>query len=951
MLKSAYNHLKNIDSAIKVAVIYVFLGCLWIIFSDNIVEFFVDDLETLTQIQTIKGWFYVFLSGLIIYFLVKKSLFNLKRTQKTLDQALLFHKTLFEKFPQPVYQLSPEGKVIYLNSKCKNQPGLNKNHLFDNTWLKYVHPDDQHFVIEKYRKALLSEKPYSIESRLLQKDGTYKWFMDNGSPFFTATGQIRGYIGSSIDINEKKIFQSQLENALDMYSSLFDNNPTPMFVYDVKTLEILEVNDASVRSYGYSKEEFERLTLRDICYEDNLDLKNNLKGDIESVLNNCHRHITKDKSIIDVNIYAKILPNFKEREACIISVQNVTEKKNAYNELLESEKRFKTLFKSSPDIILILSGKLIVLDCNEAGLSFFGMNENIIKGMSLYELFDDSFADVFIDMIEEVNDFDFFQKTISSCLYRNSEFSAEIFGLSFFEKGEKRYYISLRDITEKVLISKALEESERMLNTLIDNLPGMVYRCGNDPHYKMEFVSAGCFSVTGYKSEQIQNNIEVSFGSLIHHEDRKRVWDEIQEKINKKSPFVLIYRIISSNNEVKWVVDQGRGVFNNNNDLLFIEGFISDITEEKNTQDALTYQSNLLKSIVNNIPFPLFYKNISGKYLGCNHAFSKYLGKNEDEIIGKTVFEIFSKEQAEVFATKDKQLYDSLTTQIYETTISFPNGNKMEALFFKSVFFDTENKPAGIIGVYLDITDRVKAEKTIKKQMAELERINTELESFTYTVSHDLRSPLVTIKGFLNLIRENAIEGNISQMDSDIKRISNATDKMHFLLEDLLQLSRIGRTSKKFEVFSPNKLISEVSAILKGIIDNNKAVISVQKDMPDIYGDRNRIAEVYQNLIENALKFKGNKKPYIKIGSYTDKNKQTVYFVEDNGIGVSENFRDKIFGLFNKLDQNSAGTGIGLSIVKRIIEFHDGKVWCESAGKNEGIRFLFTIGLKPSITK
>lgn len=948
MFRRITDLIRNINYAIKIAVIYVFFGCLWIVFSDSIVDFFINDLSFLTKVQTIKGWFFVFASGLIIYFLISRAFAEISKARTSLKQALLFHKTLFEEFPQPVYQLSSEGKIVFMNSKCRKQPGLNKKHVFDNEWLKYVHHDDKHIVIEKYRKALSSEMPYSIEYRLLHKDGAFRWLMDNGSPFFTSTGQLKGYIGSFVDIEEKKTFELKLEETLKMYSDLFNNNPAPMFVFDIDTLKILEVNESAIFKYGYGREEFLELSMKDICCNKSVkDDADNGKNEKEVFdLEDCTKHITKNGNQIDVELDMRPLPDFKDKRGCIVAVQDVTERNIAFNDLSESEKRFKTLFKSSPDVNIVLTDKLIASDINEAGLKFFNKNIQNLTGISLYNLFEDYFTDIFVEMIEDVDDYGFCQKILSSRLYKNKEFSAEIFCLSFFEHGNKRYYLSLRDITEKVLLTNALVESERMLNTLIDNVPGMVYRCKNEPHYLMEFVSEGCLKITGYKPNQIENSLEVSFGALIHPDDRKRIWEEIQENLNSMTTFVLIYRIITANGDEKWVVDQAKGVFNEKDDLLFIEGFISDITEEKNMQDALAYQSNLLKSIIDNIPFPVFYKSINGKYLGCNYEFLRYLGKTEDEIIGKTVFDIFPKEQAEEFDNRDKQLYDSMSTQKYETTIHFKDGQLMDALFFKSVFFSNEGKPDGIVGVYLDISDRVQAEKTIKGQMKELERINAELERFTYTVSHDLRSPLVTIKGFLNMIRENAVEGNIKQLDSDITRISKATDKMHFLLEDLLQLSRIGRVTEDFKSFSMLKLVNDTIALLKGIIDKNKAVVQVQKDMHEAFGDRHRIGEVWQNLIENSLKFKGGKKPFIKIGSFNDKDNNPVFFIEDNGIGVEKHFHKKVFGLFDKLNQDSEGTGVGLAIVSRIIDIHGGRVWCESEGMGKGCRILFTLAEK-----
>jgi PAS domain S-box-containing protein len=949
MIRKLSNKIRyNIDPAFRIAFIYVFLSFLWILFSDSFLEYFFEDIKILTKLQTLKGWFFVSVSGVIIYILISRSFSDLKKVKKDLDKTLAFHKTLFDEFPQPIYQVSPEGKMVYLNPKCLEQPGLNKNHLLDNAWLKYVHPEDQAFVLEKYRNALLSENSYMIEFRLKQQDGSYKWVLDKGAPFYSSTGQIKGFISSCIDTHEKKEFELQLKDALELYSNLFLNNPHPMLVLDKDNLNVIEANDSAIQLYGYTKDQFCDISLKDIsssfCLESFAKLSQEEGNDF--LLTKCNKHIKKSGEEVDVILKVHTLPKYKGREGIILAIQDVTLSKKAFNELLESEQRFKTLFKSSPNCNLILSKHFTVLDVNVAACSFFNKGPELLVKKSLHDLFGDNFRDFFLRFFEEVDRIGFFQETVSNEFNDNKDFAVEVFCLSFNEKGQQRYYFSFRNVTDKIIISKALEESERRLNNLIDNLPGMVYRCANDPHYTMEYVSIGSVKLTGYTPEELEHNKAISYGELIESDDRKRIWDEVQDNIYTRKTIPLIYRIITANKSVKWVMDQSKGFFDKSGELLFIEGFVSDITEEKNTQEALVFQSNLMKSIIDNIPFPVFYKNLEGKYIGCNQEFSNYVGLSIEDILGKTIYDLFPKEQAEIFAEKDRQLYQSLTTQVYETKILYKTGRIIDALFFKSVFFDASNNAQGIVGVYLDISDRVRAEETIKEQMKELARINSELERFTYTVSHDLRSPLVTIQGFLNLIKESAVNGDFAQMEEDISRIEKASEKMHYLLEDLLHLSRVGRMKDNFQEFSMDELIKEVTAILHGVIAKSEAKLIIKEGMPSVFGDRARIGELWQNLIENALKFKGKEKPEISIGFFINSENKVVYYVEDNGIGIESNFHEKVFGLFNKLNPNTEGTGVGLAIVHRILEVHGGEIWCESEGLNKGTKFLFTIGNK-----
>jgi signal transduction histidine kinase len=233
---------------------------------------------------------------------------------------------------------------------------------------------------------------------------------------------------------------------------------------------------------------------------------------------------------------------------------------------------------------------------------------------------------------------------------------------------------------------------------------------------------------------------------------------------------------------------------------------------------------------------------------------------------------------------------------------------------------------------------RVKAEL-----IRELEQKNAELERFTYTVSHDLKSPLVTINGFLSFIERDASRGNLTRLHQDIERISNAVEKMHHLLDDLLELSRIGRRMNEPELVSFDDLARAALDIVHGQLEERHVTVQVQPDMPSVLGDRQRLTEVLQNLLDNAAKYMGDQpNPRIEIGQCGEEAGRVVFFVRDNGIGIAAEHYERIFGLFNKLDPGSSGTGIGLALVKRIIEFHGGRIWVESeVGK--GSTFYFSL--------
>ena len=230
-----------------------------------------------------------------------------------------------------------------------------------------------------------------------------------------------------------------------------------------------------------------------------------------------------------------------------------------------------------------------------------------------------------------------------------------------------------------------------------------------------------------------------------------------------------------------------------------------------------------------------------------------------------------------------------------------------------------------------------------EKFIQELGNRNAELERFTYTVSHDLRSPLVTIKGFLGMLNRDILKEEKDKIASDMQRIAGAADKMGDLLSDLLELSRIGRIINPPEEIDFVKLAVKYLETVDVRIRAKNISTHISPHLPKIDGDRVRLGEALENLLDNAAKYMGEQpNPHIEIGSRVDKCEQVID-VKDNGMGIEPQYLRKIFGLFEKLNSASEGTGIGLALINRIVEVHGGKSRAESEGLGKGSTFCFTI--------
>jgi signal transduction histidine kinase len=242
---------------------------------------------------------------------------------------------------------------------------------------------------------------------------------------------------------------------------------------------------------------------------------------------------------------------------------------------------------------------------------------------------------------------------------------------------------------------------------------------------------------------------------------------------------------------------------------------------------------------------------------------------------------------------------------------------------------------------------RARASETRYRELvAELEAKNAELESFTYTVSHDLKSPLFTLRGFIGYMERDVAAGNPERLRADIARIADAADKMRRLLDDLLEISRIGRFVNPPQDVAFDVIAREAVELVRGGLDSRGVAVRVATGLPVVRGDRSRLVQLVQNLVENAAKFMGDQQqPQIEIGLRAG-GRLSTFYVRDNGIGIAARHQERVFRLFEKLDAGGDGTGVGLALVRRIVELHGGRVWIESAGGGSGATFCFTLPVR-----
>ena len=373
------------------------------------------------------------------------------------------------------------------------------------------------------------------------------------------------------------------------------------------------------------------------------------------------------------------------------------------------------------------------------------------------------------------------------------------------------------------------------------------------------------------------------------------------------------------------------------------------MTEKQQAVESQKQSEINFSRVFNASPDPMIiFTRSRRRIVEINESFERFWMSRREAAIGQTI------DQLSLIHPRDLQSLIESTDETrgvhdFPAHVRTAPGDTRQCLL-ASETIELSGEPSIVLAVR-DVTEQIELEAFRDSLIEQLEAKNAELERFTYTVSHDLKSPLITIRGFLGFLEEDIERGNRERLTDDLRRINEASSRMQRLLDELLELSRVGRIINEPESIPLASLVREALDLVKGHIDERKVSVTIRnlEEMPTVHGDPVRLLEVFQNLLENAIKFMGDQPdPAIEIEwEILPRDPMVRIGIRDNGIGIEPRFHHKIFGLFEQLQPGERGTGIGLALVKRIIELHGGEIAVESEGANRGSVFAFTLPLAP----
>jgi len=370
-----------------------------------------------------------------------------------------------------------------------------------------------------------------------------------------------------------------------------------------------------------------------------------------------------------------------------------------------------------------------------------------------------------------------------------------------------------------------------------------------------------------------------------------------------------------------------------------------DISERK----KMTEQQALLSSIVNSSDDAIISTDLSGNIITWNRGAEILFGYSAKEINGKPISRIVPPHLFSEEPDIMKQIKTGKHLEHFETERMKKDGSIISISLTVSPITDADGNIIGASKISRDITERKKSiakinalNLSLEKRATELSESNEELERFAFVASHDLQEPLRMVTSFLQLLQKRYTKQLDEAADQYIHFAVDGAERMKKLIQDLLEYSRVGANKENYTKVDLNVVLKDVTDLFADKINSSGAQIEIAQ-LPVVSGRKVQLTQLFQNLLSNAIKYRSREIPEIEIGC-EDKKRFWEFFVRDNGIGIDPKFSEKIFVIFQRLHSKSEyeGTGIGLSICKKIVDCHGGRMWVESEpGKGSTFRFLF----------
>ncbi len=828
-------------------------------------------------------------------------------TKKALDQTEENFYNVFNGAPDGIILVDEKVKILDVNDAFLEITGFTRAEIIGKTGL---------YLARKFAAKSVLTQVLRIVKKVLAKEPTVPYTLAfRGKIIEVKSKQLhnsKNSIGIIRDISERHkreekltLLKEKAEESEHKFWAIANQSIDGITLADHEG-NYTYVNPAFCKMMGYSEEEILQKTVFDMKapQQDKGSFARSMASHegvaIQVVLQR------KDGSQFTSEVVGKRII-IHDKPFVLGTIRDITKRIKAEEALQEEHERSQKYLDVAGVMFMILNTDGEVTLVNQKGCEILGCQQKEILGKNWFKNFlpesgKKEITSLFSKIIEE----DFEPTTYYENHVLSADGSKRLIAWNNTVLRDKNNKVigtlsSGQDITEQRLAELALQESQRQLATLLNNLPGMVYRCKLDADWTMEFVSEGALSLTGYCPDELIGNSRISYANVIHSDDRQMVWDLVKEAKTTNEPFQLTYRIVTTNGKEKWVWEQGQHIAPTKMKPLILEGFITDINESKIAEEKVTELAKLEKKKTKELEVSLQQLQVA-----------------QDATLN--MMEDLNREIDERIKIEDKLKVQrsDLEKNVKRRTV------------------DLEKSQASLALLLEDVNE---SREELKELNMNLEIANKELEAFAYSVSHDLRAPLRHIDGFTKMLKKNLSQTS-DKIEYYFEKISESSNSMGEMIDGLLSFSRLGRKSLQVTSVDLNNIVEVVIKQSSQHIAHREIEWKIGK-MPVIRADKTLLKLVIENLISNAIKFTSkNEKTLIEIGECNNPDKLPTFFVKDNGVGFDMDYVDNLFGVFQRLHSKDEfeGTGIGLANVKQIVKKHGGDIWAESK-VDEGATF------------
>ncbi|MCX6782060.1 MAG: PAS domain S-box protein [Candidatus Magasanikbacteria bacterium] len=887
--------------------------------------------------------------------------------EKDLIDSEKRYRVIFENTMDIIYSFNPNGKVIFVSPNVTLW-GYQTKEVIGADIFKFVHPDDVKNVKRELQKTIKTSQTFTTTFRLVRKDGTFFYAEEFGKPVYDGNGRLSAFTGVIRDITGRKMFEEELKCYSERMRIMFEDAPDAYYISSLKGI-LLDGNKAAEKITGYERKELvgnSFINLRKLVAPGQKSkilslLSRNVKG--ESTGPDEFELIKKDGTSISVEITTH--PVKINGKSMVLGIaRDISQRKLVENSLKVSEERFSKAFQSSPYANIMTrptDGKVIDINASFTEIAGFKRSEAIGKTteeLGLWANFSER-DKVVDDLLKGV--------PVKGRVIQFRIKSGEIIIGNFFAElitvgQEKIILSSINDITEKVKAEEKLRLSEERYRNVVEKAAESIVIAQDG---KLKFFNPQVLLITGYSRKELE---AMPFIMLVHPDDRKMVAERYTKRLKgEKTVETYPFRIVNKRGEQIWgeirsvlitwegkpatlsflqeITGRKRAEDALNARVVEVEkakkamvDVLEDIGREKSISESLAKDLEKFKLAVDGASDLIVITDINAKIVFANRAAERITGFKIDEMIGHDPGELWGGQMNTEYykrmwqiIKKDKKVFSG------EFINKRKNGETYDAEVHVSPIMDKSGDIIFFVSIEKDIT-----------QAKEVDRMKTE---FVSIASHQLRTPLTTMKWYAELLV--AAEKDLSKKHSDyVHRIYDSSLKMVRLVNDLLNVSRI-ETGKKFAI--EKKSTDMVSLVKRAIADQSVAVMQSDikielVDWPEhikMMVDEEKMYQVFQNLINNAVKYSNpGGKVEVRI-ELSDGN--SIFSVKDMGLGIPLNQQGRVFEKFfrgeNVTNAGKAGTGLGLYIVKAIVEGHGGRIWFES-GKKTGTIFYFELSKK-----